>query len=217
MGRAQLLMRMFDFMHQSLGPSNWWPADSPFEVVVGAILTQNTNWGNVTKAIDALKVAGALDEQRLDSFSQEELEVLIRPCGYYRQKAGRLLNFMAFLHEYADGSITRLAGQDMDSLRKALLSVNGIGPETADSILCYALEKPVLVVDAYTARIFNRHGLVESDVDYHALQSYIMDVLPQDVSLFNEYHALLVRVGSAWCRRKAGWCESCPLQPLLES
>jgi len=217
MERAQFFLRIFKTMLEALGPSGWWPADSPFEVAVGALLTQNTNWKNVAKAINALKNAGALSEQNFDQFSQEELEDLIRPAGYYKQKAQRLRIFVEFLRLRADGDILNLSHWDIQDARRALLRVKGIGPETADSILCYALDMPILVVDAYTARIFSRHGLVSEDVDYHSLQSEIMDVLPQDVSLFNEYHALLVRVGNGWCKRKAGLCETCPLQPFLYS
>lgn len=217
MTRSHLYLRMLDALRNALGPANWWPAKSPFEVAVGAILTQNTSWHNVTKAIEALREADVLSEKKLGKLSQHQLEELVRPAGYYRQKARRLLNLTSFLEQNADGLLENLANWDKDLLRIALLEVNGIGPETADSILCYALKKPVLVVDTYTARIFGRHGLIPEDIDYHTLQSEIMDALPQDVALFSEYHAFLVQVGNRWCKRKAGQCEQCPLEPFLDS
>ncbi|WP_147821413.1 endonuclease III domain-containing protein [Salidesulfovibrio onnuriiensis] len=215
MGRAETLMDMYDAMLGALGPSHWWPGETPLEIAVGAVLTQNTNWKNVSQAIDNLKRAGLLDVKGLLALPVPELEEFIRPAGYFRLKAGRLRNLLAFIDREVDGDIGLLGDRDFSGLREALLGVKGIGPETADAILCYALDYPVFVVDAYTARMFQRHGLVPNEADYHELQAFVMDVLPRDVALFNEYHALIVRVGKDWCKKQKGLCETCPLQPFL--
>ncbi len=213
---ASSLDALYRAMLEALGPSHWWPGDTPFEVAVGAILTQNTNWGNVEKAIANLKEADLLTPEALHQAPLETVQELIRPSGYFRMKAVKLKNFLALLHEAADLDMDRLAAYPMHELRPMLLSVNGVGPETADSILCYALEKPSFVVDAYTFRILGRHGLVDEEADYHGLRDLFMDNLPEDQALFNEYHALLVRVGHKWCKKKEPLCDQgCPLQPLL--
>ena len=209
-------MNMFGTMLNYLGPSNWWPGETPFEIALGAILTQNTNWNNTEKAIWNLRREGLLDAKSLYSLPQERLGQLIRPAGYFRIKADRLKNFLSFLSRECTFDMQQLAEQEMEILRPKLLQVKGIGPETADSILLYALNKPSFVVDAYTHRIFNRHLLVPEDVDYSSLRNFFMDSLSPDVELFNEYHALLVRVGKSWCRKKSGLCEACPLSAYLE-
>jgi endonuclease-3 related protein len=147
---------------------------------------------------------------------QGELAELIRPAGYYNIKAVRLRNFLEFFRNEAEFDMEALKVQELDEVREKVLSVKGIGPETADSILLYALEMPTFVVDAYTHRLMVRHGLVDEDVDYHELRALFMDSLPEDVALYNEFHALIVRVGKDWCRKKAGLCETCPLQPFLD-
>lgn len=215
MGRAETLMGMFDAMSDALGPSLWWPGDSPLEIAIGAVLTQNTNWKNVSRAIDNLKKADLLDTGKLLSLPVSELEELIRPAGYFRLKAQRLRNLLFFIQEQAGGEILSLAGDDMGEIRGALLDIKGVGPETADAILCYALDFPVFVVDAYTARMFSRHGLIPEDAEYDEIQSFVMDVLSADVAFYNEYHALIVRVGKEWCKKKQGLCMACPLQPFL--
>lgn len=215
MGRAETLMGMYEAMLQALGPSHWWPGETPLEIAVGAVLTQNTNWKNVSRAIDNLKRADVLDVGALLALPVSELEEYIRPAGYFRLKAGRLRNLLMFLEQEAAGDIVALRDRELPELRQALLGVKGIGPETADAILCYALDYPVFVVDAYTARMFQRHGLVPAEADYHELQAFVMDVLPHDLALFNEYHALIVRVGKDWCKKQQGVCESCPLQAFL--
>lgn len=207
---------MYDTMLEALGPSDWWPADSPFEVAVGAILTQNTNWQNVEKALENLKKADCLNAHRMLELSPEELAELIRPAGYFRIKTGRLRNMLAYLRDEADWEIEALAGRDMEQNREGFLSVKGIGPETADAIVLYALGQPTFVVDAYTHRMFHRHGLIAEDADYHSVQELFMDNLPSDAALFNEYHALIVRVGKEWCLKKQGLCETCPLGSFLE-
>lgn len=216
MKRRALLLDYFEAMSESLGPSNWWPGDSPFEIALGAILTQNTAWTNVEKAIANLRSAGLLDAQTLRDVPEAKLEEFIRPSGAFRVKAIRVGNFLNFLDHACDLELTRLRDEDTWRLRERLLGISGIGPETADSILLYALGHPVFVVDAYTRRIFNRHMLVPEDIGYEELREFFMDALPPDPALFNEYHALIVRTGKGWCAKKAGKCTSCPLSPFLE-
>lgn len=211
MNHTELLWRMYKILADSLGPSHWWPGETPFEVAVGAILTQNTNWSNVQKAIHRLREQDLLQPEKMWSISEEELSQLIKPAGYFRLKSRRLKNFLSFLHAECDFYLQELGNMDMDALRPKLLEIKGIGPETADSILLYALGKPSFVVDAYTKRILNRHFLVHEDIDYHELRDFFMDRLPADASLFNEYHALLVRTGNSWCRKKNPVCNECPL------
>ncbi|RMG04670.1 MAG: endonuclease III domain-containing protein [Nitrospirae bacterium] len=183
--------------------------------MVGAILTQNTNWSNVERAISTLKEEGVLDPYSLYKISKKRLAGLIRPAGYFNIKAGRLKSFIRYFVEKHDGDAEKMKGSDMDSLRAELLEVNGIGPETADSILLYALDKPVFVIDAYTKRVLHRHGLIDETAGYSECQALFHKALPEDVKLFNEYHALFVRVGKEHCRPKPR-CETCPLNtPLL--
>ena len=201
-------------LHAALGPQHWWPAESPFEVMVGAVLVQNTAWKNVERAIAHLRDADALDPHRLAALSPAELEELIRPAGYFRVKAKRLRNLLAWFIEQYHGSIDALQSADAGTLREELLSLNGIGPETADSILLYALHKPVLVVDAYAKRIWLRHEWIDEQADYHQLQETIADQLPADAAIFNELHAQLVHVGHHWCKPTPK-CEECPLRDML--
>ncbi len=216
MNRETLLLKYYETMRTTLGPSNWWPGETPFEVAVGAILTQNTNWHNAHKAILSLKSKDLLDPGKMLFLGEDELAQLIRPAGYFRIKARRLKNFLFFLNSECGLNMSTLKKTDTDQLRSALLSINGIGPETADSILLYALDKPSFVVDTYTRRILNRHSLVHEDIDYHELRDFFMSCLPEDILLFNEYHALLVRVGKKWCKKKAPACPGCPLNIYLE-
>ncbi len=216
---ADQLRRWHDAIRDALGDARWWPADSPFEVAVGAILAQNVSWANVAKAIDALKQDGLLEPHALHDLATrdpEALAVRIRPAGHFRVKAQRLRNLLEFLHETCQLDLPRLAEWDLAELREKLLAVRGVGPETADSILCYALALPSFVVDAYTARIAARHGLVPEESSYDELREYFMDRLPQDVVVYNDFHAQLVRVGAAWCKKAAPRCQDgCPLAPFL--
>ena len=214
--RAALLLVFYETLVRELGPSRWWPAETPFEVAVGAVLTQNTNWANVERAIANLRREGVLEPEALYALDEARLAELIRPAGYFRLKAGRLRNLLVFLEEQCSLRIEGLRGRDMDSLRGELLAVKGVGPETADSILLYALEMPSFVVDAYTRRIVSRHSLLDEGVSYHDLRKFFMDVLPRDVNLYNEFHALLVRAGNHWCGKKRGNCGECPLSVFLE-
>ncbi|GBE41051.1 putative A/G-specific adenine glycosylase YfhQ [bacterium BMS3Bbin09] len=209
----KVLTEIYDRLYGHFGPQHWWPGDTPFEIAVGAILTQNTNWGNVEKAITNLKKEKKLSARALHAISRKKLASLIRPAGYFNIKADRLKHFIDFLADHYNGSMKKMGAEETMSLRERLLNVKGIGPETADSILLYALEKPVFVIDAYTKRILSRHKLVSEKMVYHDLQDIFHENLPQDVKLFNEYHALIVMLGKEFCRPKPK-CDGCPLQSL---
>ena len=209
------LLQIYRLMYRRLGPQGWWPGRTRFEIIVGAILTQNTNWGNVKKAIRNLKRSRALSPKALSTLSPQRLAGLIRPAGYFQVKARRLRNFLQFLAKRYAGSLPRMFQEESEKLREALLQVSGIGPETADSILLYAGSMPVFVVDAYTKRIFSRHRLIRDQASYHEVQALFMHHLSRDVKLYNEYHALLVAVGKTYCRSTPR-CSSCPLRSDLE-
>lgn len=204
------LMDGFKRMHKRFGPRHWWPGETPFEVMVGAILTQNTNWKNVERAIANLQSQRVLDPQKLLGLHPATLAKLIRPAGYYRVKANRLRHFLTYFVGAYGGSVKRMAVRPTAELREELLAVKGIGPETADSILLYALDKPVFVIDAYTKRILSRHALCAEDETYDDLQALFMDRLPKGVPLYNEYHALIVETAKEYCRTTPR-CEGCPL------
>jgi len=210
---SEQLTEIYQLLFERFGPQHWWPGETKFEIITGAILTQNTSWANVEKAIANLKSADSLTPEKLYQFDVPQLAELIRPAGYFNIKAKRLKNFVTWLFENYEGKLTNLESLDTDQLRSELLAVKGIGPETADSILLYALNRPVFVVDAYTARIAFRHGLIEPNADYEQLRGLFQSNLPQDTQLFNEYHALLVKVGKEFCKPKAQ-CSSCPLEKL---
>lgn len=205
------LLRLYWALFRRFGPQRWWPAKTPLEVAVGAILTQNTAWSNVERALERLAARRLLDPRRLRALSQAELARLIRPSGTYRIKAQRLKAFLDFLWERFNGRVERLKTAPLEELRSGLLSVPGIGPETADSILLYAAGRPIFVVDAYTRRVLARHRLVPPDIAYEPLRAVFERHLPSDPALFNEYHALLVAVGKRYCRSRPR-CESCPLR-----
>ena len=210
-----MLTEVYRHLLDAFGPQHWWPGETPFEVIVGAILTQNTSWQNVERAIRNLLDADLLDPHALYDVPVEELEGLIQPAGYFRVKARRLRSLLEFLIERYDGSLDAMFQTNLPELREQLLGVHGIGPETADSILLYAGGLPSFVVDAYTHRILARHGWIDFDADYHQIQDYIQGELPQEVPLYNEYHALLVRLGKDYCRKTNPKCEECPLRELL--
>jgi len=211
--REQLL-EIYRILLDSFGPQHWWPGETPFEIAVGAILTQNTSWTNVEKAIANLKKVGCLDAARLHALEMADIEKLIRPAGYFRVKAKRLRNFIDWLCDNYGGDLQNLEGIGTSRLREELLSISGIGPETADSILLYALNRPVFVVDAYTARIMVRHHLIPAEgLDYHQLQDLFMSNLEPDPALFNEFHALLVMTGKDYCKPRPK-CQPCPLEFL---
>lgn len=209
--KALTPLDIYNALYAHYGPQHWWPGDTPFEVMVGAILTQNTNWGNVEKAIANLKSAGALSAEAIHKMPEPELAELIRPSGYYNIKAKRLKAFISYFMETYGGDVVAMKGAGCERLRREVLVVNGVGPETADSILLYALGCSTFVVDAYTKRIFSRHGFFAEDADYHDVRAFFMDNLPADVKLYNEYHALIVRLAKDRCLKKAGRCELCLL------
>ncbi len=209
-------LEIYDILIDAYGHQKWWPADTVFEVVVGTILTQNTNWSNVCKAIDNLKREGFLSFEMMVSLSVDELARLIRSSGYYNIKAKHLSNLLQMVQEKYDGEFELLFAEETETAREQLLSVNGVGPETADSILLYGGNHPVFVVDAYTYRIFSRHHLIEDDLDYHSIQQEFLDRLPGDANLFNEYHALLVQTGKQYCKKTKPLCGSCPLGKMFE-
>jgi endonuclease-3 related protein len=208
-----VLLDIYSKLYKSFGPQHWWPGDTPFEISVGAILTQNTNWTNVEKAIRNLKENKVLTAGRLHKLQTKKLASLIRSSGYFNVKAKRLKCYLSYLFNHYNGSLALMRKGDTQPLKKELLSVNGIGPETADSILLYALEKPVFVIDAYTRRVLKRHSLASDDMTYHELQGLFHEALPVDVQLYNEYHALLVKLGKEYCRPKPR-CEGCPLETM---
>lgn len=211
---GKILPGYYQALLDRFGPQGWWPGESPFEVIVGTILTQNTNWKNVEKTISRLKKEGLLVPDKLSATDPDVLSEYLRPVGYFRVKTERLLNVLLFFRKRYGFDIDRAAGTDTSRLRGELLDIHGIGPETADSILLYALDRPVFVVDAYTRRVLTRHRLIDEEADYGEIQRLFTTCLPEDVSLFNEYHALLVRVGKEFCRTIPR-CDSCPLKPFL--
>lgn len=202
---------IYQRLYAAFGPQRWWPGETPFEVMVGAILTQNTSWSNVEKAVRNLKINKLLSAAKLYRSSVAKIAKLIRASGYYNIKAKRLKEFLSFLFKYYQGNIKKMLLIDTLKLRQQLLAVNGIGEETADSILLYALGKPVFVVDAYTRRILSRHRLVKAGASYREAQNFFMKNLKNKVKLFNEYHALLVKLGKEFCFKTNPRCKHCPL------
>ena len=213
---SEQLTEIYHLLFDRFGPQHWWPGQTQFEIITGAILTQNTSWANVEKAISNLKSADCLTPEKLYNLDVSQLAEYIRPAGYYNIKTKRLKNFINWLFDNYDGQPANLENIDTGQLRAELLAINGIGFETADSILLYAFERPVFVIDAYTARIAFRHQLIEPDANYEQLRELFQSNLPEDTQLFNEYHALLVRVGKEFCKPKAR-CPGCPLEKLPHS
>jgi endonuclease III related protein len=200
----------------ALGPQNWWPAKTQFEIVVGAILTQNTSWTNVEQAMANLRSARMLFPLAMLKASTPRLAQLVRPSGYFRQKAKKLKAFCKFLHAEFGGSLARMFRTPTALLREKLLGVFGIGPETADSILLYAGKHPVFVVDTYTKRILQRHGWADEKTSYDEVQRLVTSDFPGEAADYNELHALFVQVGKNWCRRQEALCSQCPLESFLK-
>jgi len=211
---AERLQLIYERMMAHWGPQHWWPAETPFEVMVGAVLTQNTAWKNVEKAIANLKGVGLMSLEGLSALPTGLLAEYIRPAGYYNIKAGRLHNLLSTINQQHGGNLQAFLEQPLPQLREQLLAIKGIGRETADSILLYAAGLPIFVVDAYTHRILVRHQLIDEECGYEAIQELFMDNLACDPRLYNEYHALLVRVGNVYCKKKHPDCASCPLQGI---
>lgn len=215
MKRRDVLLGYYRAMLAANGPRNWWSARHPFEVCVGAVLAQNTAWAGVEKALANLERARALDPRTLYGLSLTEVEALIRPAGYFRVKAVRLRNLLDYLAASCDFDLSLLAGRDMTDVRGELLDVSGIGPETADSILCYALGMPSFVADASTGRILSRHGLLPEDAGYEETRDFFMDVLDPDPALLGDFHAQLAGVGNQYCKPRNQLCDTCPLGSFL--
>jgi len=210
---AQWLIAAYHALYDHFGNLRWWPGDSLLEIIVGAILTQNTAWKNVGKAIANLKTAHLLSTDALLAMPESDLAELIRPSGYYNIKARRLKSFFAFLRDCFHGSLDVMFGEETLFLREKLLQVKGIGEETADSVLLYAGGKPVFVVDAYTRRVLTRHGTIRERISYGEIQRLFMEHLPADAPMYNQYHALLVNTGKNYCKKKPR-CQECPLNQL---
>ena len=209
---THLVSEVYERLFARFGPQHWWPGDTPFEIVVGALLTQNTAWTNVERAIAALSQAGALSPDGIRELPETKLAALIRPAGYFNQKARRLKGLVAFIDNA--GGLDILFSRPLSRLREDLLDVTGVGPETADSILLYAAGMPSFVIDAYTRRICSRLGLCTADVKYDELQYLFITHMPEDVHLYNEYHALFVALGKDVCRPRSPRCSECPLADL---
>lgn len=202
-----LLLKVYSLLYSAFGPQHWWPGESKLEVIVGAILTQNTNWKNVERAIDRLKENDMMSVDKILK-NEDLLPELIRSTGYYKVKAERLINVMKKIKEYRN--LDMFLSLPMDILRNELLSIKGIGEETADSIILYAADYPIFVVDAYTRRIFSRLGIINGDEDYKDIQDIVMNNTPNDTYLYNEFHALLVELGKRYCK-KIPIHNGCPL------
>ncbi len=205
------LMDMHKTLLETFGPQHWWPAETPFEVAVGAILTQSVSWKNVERAIAALKRAGLMDASRIAECDAEKLMELIRPSGYFKAKTVKLQAFVNFLLDCFGGEIEGMRGMPKERVRERLLGVHGIGPETADAILCYALGHPSFVADAYSRRILLRNGVLAVD-SYEAARVLVEGALPSEPHLFNEFHALLVRLAKVHCQKGLPRCQGCPLE-----
>ncbi len=215
MKASQTLMKIYKKLFKAFGPQGWWPGDGPFEVLVGAVLTQNTNWANVERALENLKSADKLGPEALHHLTPQELASYIRPAGYFNVKAKRLKNLIDWLFERYNGNLEAMFAEKSDTLREGLLSVKGIGRETADSILLYAANMPSFVVDAYTYRVLSRHLLIPENSTYEEIKAFFEDNLPSNVQLYNEYHALLVRVGKDYCKPRNPRCQDCPVGEIL--
>ena len=211
-----LLKNYYNKLLKYFGNHHWCPGETPFEVMVGAVLTQNTNWQNVARAIDNLKNFNLLDPYKIHELDHDTLAMAIKPAGYFNVKAKRLKNFVGWFVENYHGEIRKLKQRDPSALREELLSISGIGKETCDSILLYALNIPTFVVDAYTYRVFSRHQLVPEETSYDEMKEFFESNLSKNKNLFNEYHALIVAVGKEFCRTKPK-CEMCPLKCYLPS
>jgi endonuclease-3 related protein len=212
---GNLLSRYYSALSGRFGPQQWWPARTRLEVILGAILTQNTAWHNATLALRNLRQSGLLSWQGLRRACLPGLEACVRPAGFYRQKARTIRGFVDWLSRQHAGSLHRLFSLPAQELRGQLLSLRGLGPETVDAILLYAAERPMFVADAYTRRVLARHGFVSAAADYHRTQEFLHAHLPRDASLFNEFHALLVEVGKKHCKPRSPHCVGCPLEEFL--
>jgi endonuclease-3 related protein len=211
------LLQVHRKLYKKFGKQYWWPADTPFEVCVGAILTQSTSWSNVEKAINNLKKEDVLSIQKLNIIETKKLANLIKPAGYFNSKARKLKEFTNHLSENHNSDLDRLFNQPIPKLREELLSIWGIGPETADSIILYAAGKPTFVVDAYTKRLFHRLGFTPEKIEYENLKKFSENNLPRDAKVYNEFHALIVRLGKEHCKKTKPHCIECPISNNCKS
>ena len=209
--QCRQIENIYEKLISHFGPLHWWPGDSPFEVMVGAVLTQAVSWNNAARAVNNLKAAELLSVEGMLAIPRTELAELIRPALYHGQKARKLQELMGFISGHYEGSLEKMFRAEFETLRTQLLSVWGIGPETADSILLYAGEYPVFVVDAYTIRIFSRIGLISEKTKYREMQLFLHNNCRKEVYFYNEYHALLVNLGKDFCRKNKPLCQSCPI------
>ncbi len=207
------LLTIYSTLLERYGNRGWWPAETPFETIIGAILAQNVSWSNARKAVENLKCAGLLDVQALRDADPTVISGHIIPSRYYNQKARRISAFMQFLYAEYGGDIDCMSGEDLPRLRVKLLSLKGFGEETVDSMLLYACNLPVFVVDAYTKRIFHRYGLLRENAPYHEVQHFFMTHLPGDVPLYNDYHAQIVNLGNSICKTHPD-CHLCPIRSI---
>jgi endonuclease-3 related protein len=221
MPRRPDILELYELLHTAYGPQHWWPAETAFEVMVGAMLTQNTAWANVEKALAKIRAADALDPHRLHALPQSRLEELCRPAGFFRVKSRRLRNLMNWLHDGYGGDLGRVLARDAarparsraERLREELLEVNGVGRETADSIVLYAFDLPTFVVDTYTYRVLLRHRIIDEGADYETMRELFHEKLPPDTALYKQFHALFVCAGKDYCKPTPR-CEGCPLDCL---
>lgn len=204
------LLEIYRLLRESFGHRNWWPADSAFEVVIGAILTQNVSWKNASRAIDGLKQASMLDPVALHDSAAEDIAPLIKPSRFYNMKALKVKNFMDFYFKEYGCDMGSMFAESPDILRKKLLAIKGLGQETVDSILLYACDMPAFVVDAYTKRIFQRYGIFKKEPSYEEVRRYFTENLPEDVALYNDFHAQIVHLGNSICKTRP-LCGSCPI------
>ncbi len=212
---AEVLKLSYQSLLQELGPQRWWPARTRLEVILGAILTQNTSWNNVRLALKSLRANGLLKWETLRAASQRQIESCIRPAGFFRQKARTIRTFVEWLERVHGGSLDHLFRQPVEAARRELLQLTGFGDETVDAILLYAGGMPIFVADAYTRRIFSRHRLFAEQASYSEAQTFVHTHLEKDKALYNEFHALLVEAGKRFCHRSRAHCEACPLEYLL--
>ena len=210
MNKHPRLIKIYKRLLENYGEQNWWPADSKLECAIGAILTQNTSWNNVEKAIINIKSVMDITIENLSVLSTNELSLLIRPSGFYKQKAKRIKRLIEFINNQYEGKIENMEHENLKSLRAGLLSINGIGPETADCILLYVVNKPIFVIDKYTYRLLYRHGFIVRETSYSEMQNLFMEDLENRSGLFGEFHALIVEVGKNHCKKRA-ICEDCPI------
>ncbi len=207
--KSRDLIEIYERLLKHLGKQYWWPAETEFEVIIGAILTQAAAWKNVEIAIENLKAEKILNPAGIKNTRQNQLKKLIKSAGYYNAKSRKLKEFVNFLYKNYGGDLNLLLNQPKNKLRKDLLSIWGIGPETADSIVLYAAHKPSFVVDAYTKRIFSRLGVIDNGIDYESLKKFFENNLPENLGIYKEFHALIVELGKKNCRTKPV-CGGCP-------